>query len=357
MKSLKSRQENGFTLGEMMVTGAVASLLFAGLFAGALALNRAYAATDDYFSTHLQQIRIIDYLNRDVKRSFSVTTSSDLKTVTCIMPNYIIQAGDPEAVTDSTTIGQRRTPVVVGPPYKAVVDYGTRNTRTLLDGVTTSGSATLTSATAVFNASDVGNPVSCTNFPAGTTISSRTSATAVTLSQNATASGSGKVFTVYGDGNRTLMDAATTNATTTLTSNTAYFTAADVGKPVVGTSIVAGSTIASVTNSTTAVLSSAATQTVANSTITIGGTVVVYTVTGNTITRTENGVLTTIASSTDQLLPQTTDWQLSNTEYTSTSVTFLPIFKLGGTQAEQDNRKAGTTVYSTAYLRNKRRGN
>jgi prepilin-type N-terminal cleavage/methylation domain-containing protein len=357
MNLLKSSRRDGFTLGEMMVTVAVMSLLFAALYAGAAGLNRAYAAADDYFSTHLQQIRIMDYLARDVKRSFSVTTSPDLKTVTCIMPNYLIQPGDPEAVTDSTTIGQRRTPVVVGPPYKAVVDYGARNTRTLLDGVTTNGSNVLTSATAAFTPSDVGNPVSCTNFPSGVTITARTSATAVTLSQNATATGTGKVFTVYGDGNRTVMDASTTTGSTTLISNTAYFTAADVGKPVVGTSIVAGTKIASVTNSTTAVLSTAANQTAANMTMTIGGTVVVYTVTGNNITRTENGQLTTIASSTDQLLPQTTDWQLSNTEYTTTTVTFLPIFKIGGAQAEQDIRKAGTTVYSTAYLRNKRRGN
>ena len=261
MKLLRSRQVHGFTLSELLISVGVASLLLAALYAGSMSLNRSYAAVDDYFSAHLQQIRIIDYLARDVKRSFSVTTSSDLMTVTCIMPNYIIQSGDPEAVTDSTTIGQRRTPVVAGPPYKAVVDYGTRNTRTRLDGVTTAGSATLTSASAMFTSSDVGNPISCTTVPSGTTILGRNSAMSVTLSKNATATGSGKVFTIYGDGNRTVMDATTTNASTTLTSDTAYFTAADVGKPIVGNSIVAGTTIASVTNSTTAVLSIAAIRT------------------------------------------------------------------------------------------------
>ena len=80
---------------------------------------------------------------------------------------------------------------------------------------------------------------------------------------------------------------------------------------------------------------------------------VVYTVSGNTITRTENGAVTTIASSTDQLLPQTTDWKLSNTEYTTTTVVFQPIFTQNGSTMS----KSGTTVYATAYLRNKRRGN
>ncbi|HTG43980.1 MAG TPA: prepilin-type N-terminal cleavage/methylation domain-containing protein, partial [Verrucomicrobiae bacterium] len=119
-------RETGFSLSEMLVAVAIMSILTAVLYTSATALYRSYSASEDYFATHLQQIRIIDYLSRDVKRSFSVNTSSDLKTVTCITPNYVIQPGDPEAVTDSSTIGIRRTPVVVGPPYKAVVDYGSR---------------------------------------------------------------------------------------------------------------------------------------------------------------------------------------------------------------------------------------
>lgn len=343
----------GFTLAETMVTLAVASLLFGGMFAAATAMNRAYAAEDNYYLTHLQQIRIMDYLARDVKRSFSVTTSPDLKTVTCIMPDYIVQSGDPEAVTDSTTIGKRRTPLVVGPPYKAVVDYGTRNTRTLPDGVTTLNSATLTSATAAFTSVDVGNPITGTNIPSGTTVVGVNSATSITMSKNATASGSSLWFSIYGDGNRTVMDVTTTNASATLSSNTAYFTTADVGRPVVGATIPAGTTIQSITNATTATMSAAATGDYANMTLTIGGTVVVYTVAGNTITRTENGVVTTIASSTDQLLPQTTDWQLSNTEYTTSTVTFQPIFTINNLTAQ----RSGTTVYTLAYLRNRRRGN
>jgi|GEM_PF-3539294 len=351
----KSSRRGGFTLGEMMVSMGIATVLLVAIFSVTVALNRSYAAADDYFTTHLQQIRIMDYLARDVKRSFSVTTSPDLKTVTCIMPNYVVQPGDPEAITDATTIGTRRTPVVVTSVNlnKATVDYGTRMTRTITDGVTVNGSPTLTSATAVFTTADVGNPITGTNIPASTTISAYTSATSVTLSNNATASGSPVTFKVYGDGNRTVMDAVTTSGSATLTSSTAYFTSADVGKAVVGSSIAAGTTISSVTNSTTAVLSAAASQTVASMTMTIGGTVVVYSVAGNTITRTENGVVTTIASSTDQLLPQTTDWRLSNTEYTTTTVVFQPIFTQNGSTMQ----KSGTTVYATAYLRNKRRGN
>ena len=79
---------------------------------------------------------------------------------------------------------------------------------------------------------------------------------------------------------------------------------------------------------------------------------VTYSINGLSILRTENGTVTTIASSTDQLVPLTTDVELANTEYTKTSITFQPIFTSGGAPAS----RSGTTVYSTAYLRNKRRG-
>lgn len=71
------------------------------------------------------------------------------------------------------------------------IDY-----RTVTDGVTTSGSAAITSASASFNASDVGNPISGSGIPSGTTIASVTSATAATLSANATASATGVTFTL-----------------------------------------------------------------------------------------------------------------------------------------------------------------
>ncbi len=352
MKILQ-KTRRGFTIPEMTVSAAVSSIIFAGIFAAAAGLNRSYAATDDYFSTHMQQIRIMDYLARDVKRSFSVTTTADRRTVTCVMPNYVVAVTDPEALSDSSLTGYRRTPVVVGAASKAVVDYGNAGSRALADGVTTTSSFLLTSATAVFLTTDIGSAITGAGIQAGTTIASRVSATQAVMSKAATASGSGKSFTVFGKGDRTVTDAATTANSKVLTSNTAYFTATDVGKSIVGTSIDAGSTIAAVTSPTIAVLSAVANATEASVYATIGGTVVVYALNGNRITRTENGTITTIASSTDNLLPETTDVQLMNTEYASTTVTFQPIFTMNGTAAQ----RSGTTAYATAYLRNKRRGN
>ena len=208
MKLNTSPKVAGFTLSEMLVSVSLSSIILAAAITCGVSLQKSFNAVDNYFTTHMQQIRIIDYLNRDVKRGLIVTTSVDLQSVSVTMPKYIIQAGDPEAITNPGLIGTPRTPTISYSSSGMQVNYGTAN-------------------------------------------------------------------------------------------NT-----------------------------------------------------VVYSVNGNSIVRIENGVVTTIASSTDQLVPKSTDVELANTEYASTSVSFNPIFTSSGSVAS----RTGTTLYSTAYLRNKRRG-
>jgi hypothetical protein len=69
-------------------------------------------------------------------------------------------------------------------------------TRFVTDGVTTNASATVTSATAVFTAYDVGKKISGAGIPALTTILSVQSATSITLSANATATATGVALTI-----------------------------------------------------------------------------------------------------------------------------------------------------------------
>jgi prepilin-type N-terminal cleavage/methylation domain-containing protein len=207
MKLTLSHKVRGFTLAEIMIAMAASTVVFGGTLTSTTALQKSFNAIDNYFATHMQQIRIVDYLARDVKRGLIVTTSVDLQTVTITTPNYIIQAGDPEAVANPSLIGTPRTPTITYTPSGPQVNYG--------------------------------------------------------------------------------------NTTSTI----------------------------------------------------------VYSINGLSILRTENGTVTTIASSTDQLVPQTTDVELANTECTKTSVTFQPMFTSGGSVAQ----RTGTTVFSTAYLRNKRR--
>lgn len=208
MKLANSHKTSGFTLSEMTVSLGIAIVVLGATITSSIGLQKSFNAVDNYFASHMQQIRIIDYLGRDVKRGLSVTTSVDLQNVTVSMPRYLIEAGDPEAIADPALINTPRAPTVTNTSSGKQVNYG-------------------------------------------------------------------------------------------------------------------------------------------NSALTV-----VYSINGMSILRTENGVVTTIASSTDQLVPQTTDVELANTECARTNVTFRPIFTSGDAAVS----RSGTTVHSTAYLRNRRRG-
>lgn len=208
MKLATLRYGRGFTLTELMIATGTGGAVLAAIMASSIALQKTLNAIDNYLATQMQQIRIIDYLNRDVKRGLVVTTSVDLQNVTITMPSYLIQSGDPEAIGNPSLVGTPRTPTISNSASGPLVNYG--------------------------------------------------------------------------------------SSTTT----------------------------------------------------------VVYSVSGLSILRTENGTVTMVASSTDQLVPQTTDVEQANTECARTTVTFLPIFTSGNLATERN----GTTLFSTAYLRNKRRG-
>jgi len=159
----------------------------------------------------------------------------------------------------------------------------------LTDGVTTAGSATVTSASGHFNAStDINHTISGLYIPADSFIIAVNSPTSVTLDNKATLSKTADTLLISNSSTRAVTDGATTSAKTTITSGvrtvangvttsgsttitsaTAKFAAADVGATVTGTDIPSNDTIASVTNTTTAVLTTAATGSKTLDTLTI----------------------------------------------------------------------------------------
>jgi phage-related baseplate assembly protein len=68
--------------------------------------------------------------------------------------------------------------------------------QTFANGASTSGTPTYTSATAAFTTADIGKSITGTNIPASTTIAAVISGTAITLSHNATATGTALSFTI-----------------------------------------------------------------------------------------------------------------------------------------------------------------
>ena len=275
--------DQGFTLIELIFAVTVGALMMAALMAAAVCLHRSFTAVDNYFDSHVQQVRIIDFLSRDVKRSYIVTTSTDLQTVTCTIPNYLVDNGSNNQPT-------RATPTLSLVGNKVVANY---QANTVNNVRITQGSANLT----------------CPGLP--------------------------------------------------LVSS--HFTNSNVGQSVVGTGIPVGTTVQSVSNCNLgncaqATMSNPAGTTNNSTTVTIGAlTNVVYSVVNQAIQRRENGGLTSIAASADNLIPVTSDVELLNTEFTQSTVNFLPEFARGD-QTFFANERAGTTIFSLTYLRNRRRG-
>jgi hypothetical protein len=272
-------QCQGFTIAEMGLAASVGSLMLASIVAASVCLQRSFTAVDNFFSSHMQQVRMIDYLNRDVKRSYVVTTSADLQTVACIIPNYLVDHPSNQPTRADPTLS------LVG--KKIIANYQA----TTVDNVTTTQGSTA---------------LSCLG-------SSR-------------------------------------------------FDSTKQGKSVVGTGIPAGTTLVSfsgctsATNCSQATMSNPAGATNSSATVTIGVfTNVVYSVVNQAIQRRENGGLTNIVVGADSLIPVATDVELSNTEFTQSTVTFLWQF-VRGDQTFLANERAATAVFSLSYLRNRRRG-
>ncbi|HEV3408732.1 MAG TPA: hypothetical protein VG095_00430 [Chthoniobacterales bacterium] len=181
MKTPRAWHPGGFTVGEMMVVLAMFSIVMGATLTASVSLQKSFAAVDSFFATHMQQIRIVDYLGRDVKRSLAVTTAIDPQTVTCVLPEYVIQPGDPDAGVNNANVNRRRDPVITLTANGPRVDYG----RQVNDAGITNGSSTLTSATASFSAADVGAALNGANIPVGTTIQSVTNASTAVMSAKA----------------------------------------------------------------------------------------------------------------------------------------------------------------------------
>jgi len=273
----------GFTLIEMLLALSVGSLMLAAIVAASVCLQKSFVAVDDFFTSHLQQVRIIDYLSRDVKRAYIVTSSTNPQTVTCILPNYLTDNGSNQPTRAKPTL------------------------------------------------SLVGNKI-VANYQPTTTVNN---VTLIQNSANITCPGLSLIST--------------------------HFSSTNVGQSIIGTGIPAGTTVQSVSgcvlgNCSQATMSNAAYVSTTSADVTIGSlTNVVYSVVNQAIRRRENGAITNIAASADNLIPTTSNIELLNTEFTRSTVTFLPIFAKGNPGFYNDER-AGTMVFSLSYLRNRRRG-
>jgi prepilin-type N-terminal cleavage/methylation domain-containing protein len=157
----------GFTLMEMLLALSVGSLMLAAIVAASVCLQKSFVAIDDFFTSHLQQVRIIDYLSRDVKRAYIVISSTNPQTVTCILPNYLTDNGSNQPTRAKPTLS------LVG--NKIVANYQpttTVNNVTLIQNSANITCPGLSLISTHFSSTNVGQSIIGTGIPAGTTIQS-----------------------------------------------------------------------------------------------------------------------------------------------------------------------------------------
>ena len=157
----------GFTLIEMLLALSVGSLMLAAIVAASVCLQKSFVAVDDFFTSHLQQVRIIDYLSRDVKRAYIVTSSTNPQTVTCILPNYLTDNGSNQPTRAKPTLS------LVG--NKIVANYQpttTVNNVTLIQNSANITCPGLSLISTHFSSTNVGQSIIGTGIPAGTTVQS-----------------------------------------------------------------------------------------------------------------------------------------------------------------------------------------
>jgi prepilin-type N-terminal cleavage/methylation domain-containing protein len=89
MKSLPHSTQ-GFTLVEALVASTIMSLVLAAVTAGVISLQRSFAASQDFISSHLEQVRALDTMQRDARAATGAEVRNNGTTVVLTIPT-----GDP----------------------------------------------------------------------------------------------------------------------------------------------------------------------------------------------------------------------------------------------------------------------
>jgi Tfp pilus assembly protein PilW len=108
-----SRAVAGFTLVEALIGAVVTSIVLAALIAGGIALLRSFTATKDYSTARTDQLRVLDYISRDVRRALTVSVTANPARLTLTVPDQYAGADPdrtfrtPTLVTDGTYLGAK----------------------------------------------------------------------------------------------------------------------------------------------------------------------------------------------------------------------------------------------------------
>jgi Tfp pilus assembly protein PilW len=102
-RRLASARFGAFTLVETMIGAMVSMIVLAALAAGAVSLLRSYTASEDYSDAQASQLRILDYISRDVRRALAATATTSPAKLTLTVPDQYA-AAEPSRTFKSPTL-------------------------------------------------------------------------------------------------------------------------------------------------------------------------------------------------------------------------------------------------------------
>ena len=115
-------KDRAFTLVEMLIAAGIASMALLAVVTGCIACQKVFSATDYGLKSSTDQLRIHDYIVRDVRQALTVSVTNSGQTLTLTVPDYL----DPGTK-------QPRVPTInPGTPTNGIpngtVDYGDAST-------------------------------------------------------------------------------------------------------------------------------------------------------------------------------------------------------------------------------------
>ncbi len=108
MKCLSASK--GWTISELLIAATVSSVLAAGLMVGAYTIQKSYQASRHHVTAQAQQLRLMDYINLDLRRALTVDAQTERLKIS--IPDYYDADGnarDPQIVRGSAIYGSSNT--------------------------------------------------------------------------------------------------------------------------------------------------------------------------------------------------------------------------------------------------------
>ena len=103
-------KSKGWTISELLIAATASSVLAAGLMVGAYTIQKSYQASRHHVTAQAQQLRLMDYINLDLRRA--LTVDAQLERLKITIPDYYDSEGnprDPEIVRGSALYGTSNT--------------------------------------------------------------------------------------------------------------------------------------------------------------------------------------------------------------------------------------------------------